>query len=332
MILPASQVHDASELTWAPAASVLVEPHMLINPQHPHPCETGGVIRCGLQTQLDMGPHGIPRGSSLAGQSCNGGSLDAQLSDRPADRPCIHTRPGSTRRMVMLDEGRDLAGVFAAHPTSFMPPDPHRDPGPRRVDHLHHHTPVSSSNHPTTRAANQLVARLNIEHQSIWGANRTHQMEALQTDQQITPITTIKRHRAAAGRVRHRPRSLTTAGVELRPSSRTSTSTHNPRPTPGHPHSTLKSRVTIRIEDFYNRRRMHTSLGGRSPIEDERHQAAWTTAAETNRQQLTHRPTAPTLTPSPTSRATDREQPSATAPPQKHSTNLLLPPIDTAPL
>jgi len=44
------------------------------------------------------------------------------------------------------------------------------------------------------------------------------------------------------------------------------------------------------IEDFYNRRRIHTSLGGRSPIEDERHQAACTTAAETNRQQLAHRP------------------------------------------
>ena len=65
---------------------------------------------------------------------------------------------------------------------------------------------------PTTRAPNQLVARLNIEHQSIWGASHAHQMEALQTDEQITPITTIKRHRAAAGRVRHRPRSLKTAG------------------------------------------------------------------------------------------------------------------------
>ena len=37
-------------------------------------------------------------------------------------------------------------------------------------------------------------------------------------------------------------RSLTTAGVEVRSSSRTSTSTRNPRPTPGHPHSTRKSR------------------------------------------------------------------------------------------
>ena len=37
-------------------------------------------------------------------------------------------------------------------------------------------------------------------------------MEALQTDEQITPITMIKRHRAAAGRVRHRPRSCENRG------------------------------------------------------------------------------------------------------------------------
>ena len=63
MLLPSRQVHDASELTGAPAASVLVVPHMLINPQYLYPCETGRVITCGLQTRLDMGPHGIPRGS-----------------------------------------------------------------------------------------------------------------------------------------------------------------------------------------------------------------------------------------------------------------------------
>ena len=63
VILPACQVHDAGELTGAPAASVLVVPHMLINPQYLYPCETGRVITCGLQTRLDMGPHGIPRGS-----------------------------------------------------------------------------------------------------------------------------------------------------------------------------------------------------------------------------------------------------------------------------
>ena len=64
---------------------------------------------------------------------------------------------------------------------------------------------------PATRAPRQLVARLNIEHKSIWGASHAHQMEALQTDEQITPITTIKR-RTAAGRVRHRPRSFEDRG------------------------------------------------------------------------------------------------------------------------
>ena len=37
MILPACQVYDAGEFTWAPAASVLVVPHVLIDPQHPQP-------------------------------------------------------------------------------------------------------------------------------------------------------------------------------------------------------------------------------------------------------------------------------------------------------
>ena len=69
VILPACQVYDAGEVTGASAASVLVVPYVLVNPQHPHPCETGGVIRCGLQTRLDMGPHGIPRSCQLSSQS-----------------------------------------------------------------------------------------------------------------------------------------------------------------------------------------------------------------------------------------------------------------------
>ena len=64
---------------------------------------------------------------------------------------------------------------------------------------------------PTSRAASKAITGLYVEHQSIWGASHAHQMEALQTDEQITPITTIKR-RTAAGRVRHRPRSLDDSG------------------------------------------------------------------------------------------------------------------------
>ena len=95
----------------------------------------------------------------------------------------------------------------------LKPPDPRRNSGPGRVDHLHHHTPVALSDHPTPRAASTAITGLYVEHQSIWGASYAHQMEALQTDEQITPITTIKRHRAAAGRVRHRPRSLDDSGA-----------------------------------------------------------------------------------------------------------------------
>ena len=204
MILPACQVYDAGELTGAPAASVLVVPYVLVNSQYLHACEPGGVIRCGLQARLDVGPHGVPCGCQLSSQSCDGGSLETQLSDRPADRPGAQTRPGCAHPLVVFQECHRLAGVFSAYPSAFMPPEPCRKPGPRRVDHLHHHTPVTLSNHPTTRAANQLVARLNIEHQSLWGASHAHQMETLQTGEQTTPTTTIKRHRATAGRVRHR--------------------------------------------------------------------------------------------------------------------------------
>ena len=123
----------------------------------------------------------------------------------------------------------------------IVPPDPHRNPGPRRIDHLHHHAPVTVSNHPTTRAASTAITGLSVEHQTTLTPSHAHQMETRQTDEQITPITTTKRHRAAAGRARHRPRSSKAAGVEVRSSSRTSTSARNPRPTPGHPHSTLKS-------------------------------------------------------------------------------------------
>ena len=127
------------------SASVLVVPYVLVNPQHPNACEAGGVIRCGLQARLDMGAHGIPRGCLLSGQSCDGGSFEAQLSDRPADRPGAQTRPGGAHPLVMFQECHRLAGVFATYPASFMPPDPRRDPGPRRVDHLHDHAPVALS-------------------------------------------------------------------------------------------------------------------------------------------------------------------------------------------
>ena len=119
-------------------------PHASHHPPAPEPpTKTGRVIRCGSQTQLDTGPHGIPRSYQLSSQASDSSSLKAQLSDHPADRPHTQTRPGSTHRVVLLNESHDPAGAFAAYPASLKPPDPHRDPGPGRVDHLHHHAPVA---------------------------------------------------------------------------------------------------------------------------------------------------------------------------------------------
>ena len=44
-------------------------------------------------------------------------------------------------------------------------------------------------------------------------------------------------------------------------------------------HDRVYAGVATWIEDFYNPRRIHTTLGGKFPIEYELHQAAWTTVA-----------------------------------------------------
>ena len=162
MILPACQVHDAGELTGPSSASVLVMPHMLINPQHPHACETGRVIRCGLQTRLDMGPHGIPRGCELSGRATGGGSFVAQLSDRPVDRPHTQTRPGGAHPLGMFQECHRLAGAFAAHPapycaTGSLPehrPKARRSPPPPHARDLERFSPQPGQ--PTQRSQDSM--------------------------------------------------------------------------------------------------------------------------------------------------------------------------------
>ena len=82
--------------------------------------------------------------------------LEAQLSDRPADRPHTQTRPGCAHPLVMFQECHRLAGAFSAYPAPLKPPDPCRDPGPGRVNHLHDHAPVAlcdSAHNPGTPPA-----------------------------------------------------------------------------------------------------------------------------------------------------------------------------------
>ena len=72
----------------------------------------------------------------------DGGSFEAQLSDRPADRPGAQTRR-CAHPLVVFQECHRLAGGFAAYPSALKPSDPHRDPGPGRVYDLHDHAPVT---------------------------------------------------------------------------------------------------------------------------------------------------------------------------------------------
>ena len=65
---------------------------------------------------------------------------NCRIAQRIARTP---KRALGAHRVVLLSESRDLAGVFAAYPSAFVPSDPRRDPGPGRVNHFHHHATVA---------------------------------------------------------------------------------------------------------------------------------------------------------------------------------------------
>ena len=162
----------------------------------------------------------------------------------PSKRNCriarAQTRPRCAHPLVMLQEYHRLAGGFAAYPAPLKPPEPCRDPGPGCVDHLHHHAPVAlsdSARNPGTPPAKRSQDSMSstrvsgvratlIRWKPSKPTSRSHRSS--DTQQQVGPDT-------ARG-------PLKIAGVEVRSSSRTSTSTRNPRSTPTHPHSTRKSR------------------------------------------------------------------------------------------
>ena len=80
-------VHDASELTGPGGVGPGGATRLSSTPSTRTPAKTGRVIRCGSQTRLDTGPHGIPRSYQLSSQASDGSSLEAQLSDHPTDHP-----------------------------------------------------------------------------------------------------------------------------------------------------------------------------------------------------------------------------------------------------
>ena len=205
VILPACQVYDAGERVWAPAASVLVVPRLSSTPSTRTPAKRAGSSDVACRHAL-MWDHTVfhvvpswrarPQVVAPSKRNCRIAQRIARTTKRALG---AHTEWFCSMKVAIWQvcsrhiqrrlNHRNLAGTPAqgASITSTT-----IRPWPCAIQ-------------PTPRAANQLVARLNIEHESIWGASHAHQMEALQIDEQITPITTIKR-RTAAGRVRHRPR------------------------------------------------------------------------------------------------------------------------------
>ena len=65
-----------------------------------------------------------------------------------------HPNPRKTGKVIRcgsqarLDMGPHGIPRGATYPAPLKPPEPCRDPGPGRVDHLHHHTPVALSKSP----------------------------------------------------------------------------------------------------------------------------------------------------------------------------------------
>ena len=122
-----------------------------------------------------MGPHGVPRGCQLSGQSSDSGSLEALLSDRPAYRPNTQTRPRGAHPLAMFQECHRLAGGFAAYPAPYCATG--TLPGPRAQGASMTSTttpPWPCAIQPTTRAASTAITGLHVEHQSIWGASHAH--------------------------------------------------------------------------------------------------------------------------------------------------------------
>lgn len=124
-------VRDAGELVGPGGVGPGGTRTPLIDPGYPHACEGGrgsdAACRHGLiwdHTVFHVVPHWRARPKIVA-------PFDAQLSDRPADRPGPQTRPGCAHRVILLDEGRDLAGAFAAHPASYCATGSAPEPRPK---------------------------------------------------------------------------------------------------------------------------------------------------------------------------------------------------------
>ena len=170
----------------------------LIDSGYPHACKGGRGSDAAVQARLDRGSHGT-RSCQLSSQSGNGGSFEAQLSDRPADRPHTQTRPGCAHLLAVFQECHRLAGGFAAYPaphcvTGSLPeprPWARRSPPPPHARDLEQVTPQpgqpaqrSQDSLSSTRAHSRRAAATRWKPST--STSRSHQPQPSQ--QEDTPL------------------------------------------------------------------------------------------------------------------------------------------------
>ena len=168
----------------------------------------------------------------------------------------------------MFQEYHRLAGVFAAYPAPLKPPQPCRDPGPGRVNHLHHHTPVTLSKSPHNQGnqpadcttQHQAPEYLGCEPRSPDGSPPNRRADHTDHNDQATHSSSRKGQTPLEVLEDSEGRNpLITWDLDLYP---------QPRPTPTHPHSTRKSQFDRGPGSARGRLR-HVRARGAAP-EDER--------------------------------------------------------------
>ena len=136
----------------APAASILVVPHASHRLWLPEPLRNGrgsdAACRHGLiwdHTVFHVVPNrrASPKIVAPSKRNCR---IAQRIARAPRRAQGAHTFSLCSRNVTVWQ-------VRSRHiQRRIVPPEPHRNPGPRRVDHLHHHAPVtlSKSPHPPT--------------------------------------------------------------------------------------------------------------------------------------------------------------------------------------
>ena len=100
-------------------ASVVVVPHASHRLWVPELLRSGRGSDAAVQARLDRDHTAFHLVARCRANTAIGGSLDAQLSDRPVDCPRHQTRPGCAHLLAAAQERHRLAGAFAAYPAPY---------------------------------------------------------------------------------------------------------------------------------------------------------------------------------------------------------------------